>query len=398
MVAALDYDSDIDPDDLLPSYISYKTNLFHLQETKFTKVPRGGSQSSAQGQMLINPDSSVLLRKIKKIEDDVLFDDYLAGRQWEVRRIQLEREAAARRNAAEADQDNSASDTLVGSDDEVSREAFKIGASVLEENESDDDTALADLFASLPVNEVDPLTGKSSVIINGKDGVKVTIRDFGKWMGVNPARVLEEACRARDSSVKLSYSLVSESSFSNQHSLHIIWSKAQEMMEVDSPIGIDFKQSPKMQSFTMTSISTPDAKQSEAYIATTALFLVFGSSAKEDKVFLRLPATWRELWTEFANAKKEKVEREDREAIRTFRDMVRKKKDQEMEDGVLIQGAFRNRGSARAQETAEESGSERNTKSTLSAEAYQRIWEEKSRTPNYQMMLVSSHQLLPRSH
>jgi ATP-dependent RNA helicase DHX29 len=68
---------------------------------------------------------------------------------------------------------------------------------MLEEDSSDDDAALADLFASLPVNEVDPITGKSTTVVNSSNGVKVTIRDFGKWTGVSPTRVLEEACRAR---------------------------------------------------------------------------------------------------------------------------------------------------------------------------------------------------------
>jgi ATP-dependent RNA helicase DHX29 len=86
---------------------------------------------------------------------------------------------------------------LVDSDDEVSGKAAKIGAAMLEENESDDEGAIADLFASLPVNEVDPVTGKTSTVVNGSNGVRVTIRDFGKWTGVNPTRVLEEACRAR---------------------------------------------------------------------------------------------------------------------------------------------------------------------------------------------------------
>jgi len=137
---------------------------------------------------------------MKKIEDDILFDQYLANQQWETMRIQLEREAAAHRNAQETNpdpDDSQESETLVDSDDEVSREAAKIGAALLEENGSDDDDALADLFASLPVNEVDPLTGKSSTVVNGSDGVKVTIRDFGKWTGISPMRVLEEACRAR---------------------------------------------------------------------------------------------------------------------------------------------------------------------------------------------------------
>ena len=136
----------------------------------------------------------------------------------------------------------------------------------------------------------------------------------------------------------------------------------------------------------MTSISTPDAKQSESYIATTALFLIFGSSAREDKVFLRLPATWRDLWTEFAEKKKEKIDEMDRASVRIFRDMVRKKRDQEEEDGILIQGAFRNRGTPRPEVI--ENGTEKSSRSLLAPEAYQRIWAEKTNAPSYQMMLV----------
>jgi len=139
----------------------------------------------------------------------------------------------------------------------------------------------------------------------------------------------------------------------------------------------------------MISVSAPDGKQSEAYIATTALFLIFGSSAKEDKVFLRLPATWRDLWTEFAEAKKEKLDERDRASIRTLRDMIREKKDQELEDGVLIKGAFKNRGSIRPLENNDESIGEKAAKLTLAPEAYQKIWLEKSSTPSYQTMLVS---------
>jgi len=140
----------------------------------------------------------------------------------------------------------------------------------------------------------------------------------------------------------------------------------------------------------MSSISTPDSKQSEAYIATTALFLIFGSSAREDKVFLRLPAAWRDLWTEFAELKKEKADEEDRIAIGQFRDMVRKKKDQELEDGVLIQGAFRNRGSSRIPDMNEELGAEKTPRSVLTPEAYCMIWAEKSNSPSYKTMLVSA--------
>lgn len=138
----------------------------------------------------------------------------------------------------------------------------------------------------------------------------------------------------------------------------------------------------------MTSVSAPDGKQSEAYIATTVLFLIFSSSAKEDKVFLRLPSTWRDLWTEFAEAKKEKLDEADRASIRTLRDMVREKRDQELEDGVLIKGAFKNRGSTRTLENIDESIGDKANKTILAPETYQKIWFEKSNTQSYQKMLV----------
>lgn len=140
----------------------------------------------------------------------------------------------------------------------------------------------------------------------------------------------------------------------------------------------------------MISISTPETKQSEAYIATTALFLIFGSSAREDKVFLRLPATWRDLWTEFVEKKKEKIDETDRANVRVFRDMVRKKRDQEEEDGILIHEAFRNRGTPRGPENSSENGVDKSSRSQLAPEAYERIWAEKSSSPNYQVMLVGS--------
>lgn len=205
-ITPLDYDSDIDPDDLLPVYLEIKSKLFHLKpsssEAAFKRRQNGRNQLSISQSKPPTPDpeSTKLLQKIKKIEDDVLFDKYLADQQWELRRIQLERDAAALRNGPEPlhdSNDSQGSETLVDSDDEVSREAAKLGEALLEEAGSDDDALLADLFASLPVNEVDPLTGKSSTVVNSTNGVKVVIRDFGKWTGVNPTRVLEEACRAR---------------------------------------------------------------------------------------------------------------------------------------------------------------------------------------------------------
>lgn len=388
-MAVLDYDSDIDPDDLLPTYIECKAKLFEKDKSSLRAGTRKSISKSAKEK---DPETAKLIRKIKRIEDDILFDQYIADQQWESRRIQLEKLAAAERVilAQDAVVNGSGEDQgdLGDSENEVSRAAAKMGAAFLEEDGSDDDAALADLFASLPVNEVDPLTGKSSTVINGSDGTKVFIREFGKWSSISPQRILEEACRSRDPSTKLAYTTISDSSFAHRQSLRIIWAKNQDTLTSSPPSEVEFISSPKQQKFSMISIATPDSKQSEAYIATIALFLIFGSSSKEDKVFLRLPPAFRDLWMELVEIKKEKADSVDRDAIRAFRDMVRAKRDQEEEDGVLIQGAFRNRGPVRASDNVE-AGQSKDSKTVLNPEAYQRIWHEKYSTPSYQMMLVS---------
>lgn len=70
------------------------------------------------------------------------------------------------------------------------------------------------------------------------------------------------------------------------------------------------------------SIACSDATQSEAYISTVALFLIFAFSPKEEKAHLRLPATWRDLWTELTRTKKEEIDTEDKNVLRELRSMI----------------------------------------------------------------------------
>jgi ATP-dependent RNA helicase DHX29 len=404
-VKIIEYESDIDADELLPVYLDTKVKLFHLQPTKRSMQSsnqrgRGGGNNKRgkNSQTPVDPEIAKLQSKLQKIESDILFDQYVADQEWQKKRIELEKEAASQRQAlsggpperiphpAEVIEDSD--------DDEITREAARIGAELLEEDLSDDDAAIADLFASLPVTEVDPVSGKSTIVVNGADGSKVTIRDFGKSMGVSPRRVLEEACRSRDPSVKIAYTLVSAASFSNRHSVRINWSKAQEALPSSSEFPeIECSSSPRSVTITMASISTPDATQSESYVATVALFLIFSTSVREEKVFLRLPPAWRELWMEFAVLRKEKADALDRDAIRGFRDMIREKRDREEEDGVVLTTSFRRRALLTPNDTSDESGPDKPGTSRISPESLQRIWADKCLAPSYQMILQSRMQL-----
>jgi ATP-dependent RNA helicase DHX29 len=136
----------------------------------------------------------------------------------------------------------------------------------------------------------------------------------------------------------------------------------------------------------MKSVAASDSKQSEAYISTAALFHIFSGNAKDEKVGLRLPPVWKDLWSEMAEAKKNYLDTQDREAVRSLRTLVRQRQDQELEDGVL---AFRGRGTAKTSSDVTQNGpSERSRINTASVEAMQKIWNDKASTSKFQMMLV----------
>lgn len=397
--AKVTYNEDIEPDDLLPAYLEAKEKLFALQrqeqDTARLKAPRQSARGRSD-----NPEEAMLLAKVEKIEKDVLFDKYIAEGQWRTKKIVLEKEYAQARKQRleeeEMEKEKEAPEPAEATEDEqdeVSKEADRIAAEILAQNdESDDDAALADLFASLPTNEVDPTTGKSNTVINGKDGSKVIIRDFGKWTGVSPLRALEEACRARDSGVRISYQQVSDVAFANRHLVNISWSKTQDLPSPFDDPNIEAYISSTQFIFKMVGVAAPDAKQSEAFIATTALFFIFGSSGKEEKVAMRLPAVWKDLWSDYAEAKKNKADSLDRVAVKQLRDLVRKKKEQELEDGVILQGAFKGRGQARTAAETDDAGYEAK-RASANPELYQNIWYQKCSSPKYQHMLQSRMQL-----
>lgn len=139
----------------------------------------------------------------------------------------------------------------------------------------------------------------------------------------------------------------------------------------------------------MNGIATPDTKQSEAYIATAALYYTFSGNPKEEKVGIRLPAVWRDLWSELAEARKNQIDAQDRTVVKDLRALVRERHDQELEDGVILQGAFRGRGAAKNLHDAGEDGSQdRARQSASNSEYYQKVWADKSSSRKFQIMLV----------
>lgn len=69
-------------------------------------------------------------------------------------------------------------------------------------------------------------------------------------------------------------------------------------------------------------VSTPDSTQSEAYISTTLLFMVFAGSPREEKAHLRLPAAWRGLWDELVQLRSDELAAVDRAELLEIRKIV----------------------------------------------------------------------------
>lgn len=188
-----------------------KERLFELERPladnkKRGKTPRDKAATGLTEEQEL--EMAKLQAKIQRIDNDVLFDKPLAEHQWRARKIVLEKEySESQRAASRAPQTNEKQATGATpaaktaengvDDDDINLEAERIAAEILAQNDDDEDQDLADLFSSLPTTEVDQQTGKSNTVLNGADGSRIVIRDFAKWAGINPTRVLQDACRAR---------------------------------------------------------------------------------------------------------------------------------------------------------------------------------------------------------
>ena len=196
----------------------------------------------------------------------------------------------------------------------------------------------------------------------------------------------------RDSSVRLTWKVVSEAAYVNRHRVNIHWTKAQDISEPpkDSDVGIQLNGNDT--TFTMIGVATPSSTQSEAFIATAALHHICGGNARDEKVSFKLPSVWKELWSELAGKRKQVFDAQDRITAQALRALIRRRCDRELEDGVILQDAFRGRGAAKkVGAPAEAKLDDRMSGKTDQTGALQSMWAEKTQSKKYRLMLVCLH-------
>ncbi|KAL3437177.1 P-loop containing nucleoside triphosphate hydrolase protein [Aspergillus tetrazonus] len=363
-----DSDSSLDPDTLVPKYLDLQTRLYNLCPEIFDR-PKKGKKGQPAG-ATDHPQALKLQRKISSIENDVLFDRKEAEFLWREKLDELRKEAAIFRRV----------------DANAEKEQVEKKEPEPETPPALDDEA-GDLLGGMFQDEEPTL--ELGVITEELNKASIATRDFGKWTGLSPRRVLEEACKARDSGCKVTYKDISTASHLNRMALEVRWSKPQEMPSPFSHDAVTQKSTSYATFVSMDKIATPTSQQAEAYASTFALFILFPQNSKEGKAYMRLPAAWRDLWEEFANAKKVQDDEADKQVVKSLRKLIQENHGT-FEDDVVLSDNFRKRNGTPRNRSPVRAGAK---EAPGINEQLSQIWMEKASTPAFQYMVQSRMQL-----
>jgi ATP-dependent RNA helicase DHX29 len=184
-------DNDIEPEELLARYLKVKTQLYEIQPDLFdpkTAGIRPNTPEKLSGTGLGVHKVAKLRRFLTKLESDVLFDRDEAARQWKAHMRTLAQMGVARKGKPKAAVP--AIPATSQSDDHHGDPAFNLPETSENQDEPDD------LFGAIFTDEEGDAAA-SGVNAGIEKNTTTILRDFGKWTGISPRRVLEDACKAR---------------------------------------------------------------------------------------------------------------------------------------------------------------------------------------------------------
>ena len=179
----------------------------------------------------------------------------------------------------------------------------------------------------------------------------------------------------------------SPSSHTNRRAVEVRFSKPQDVPFQFEWDAVTRKSSPWATFVSMDNLATPTPQQAEAFVSTLALFILFPQSSKEGKSYLRLPAVWRDLWTEFATAKKLQEDEVDKKAVRGLKKLIQENHGSFEDDVVLLDNFRRRNGTPNRLESPSKSSGGKESSNTES-QLLQSIWADKSSTPSFQHMAL----------
>lgn len=205
-VEVSDVDSDVDPEEMQSVYLRSREKLFGIRpdliadstNNKAKKTPKVPGIPSKTD---LPPGVLKLVRRLERIEADVLFDKAEAEDRWIQRRNLLAKELSQNRklHLSRPETPMSTKESSGGTEESGNQSAQHESDDPKEsskEESDDDDQALADLFSALPADDD---TAKTQTLGQQQDTADSTIfiRQFAISKGVEPRRILEDVCKAR---------------------------------------------------------------------------------------------------------------------------------------------------------------------------------------------------------
>lgn len=298
----IDSDEDNDPSKLASKWLDLRRSILRTEHLK----PGRQKTSRFKARMF------KLQQRLKGIESDPLFDGYEAEVAWRETIPQVFAEIQAENSLLEPAQERVDIDSVINSKGATSQKLTKRNGDVMKDGgldraqeQQEVDVIFGDMFTA-------PESYKASQALSSEteSGLDVSLVDFGKWSGLNPRRVLEETCKIRDKKSRVRLSLITRTTYSNRHKLSIHWTSPQVYDPWLSalPKTLQTKFSPLVVEIQMQQIAAPTAAQSEAYISTVALFALCLTTPGQQKMSLRMPPVWRDVWQDLSQARQTAVE------------------------------------------------------------------------------------------
>lgn len=197
-----DSDSDLEPHQQISRYLSLQSQIYDvnpaLVDPNSRKPKRAGASIYAiDGGKKANLDRQVarLMAKLEKLKSDILFDREQAEIKWAQHWTQLMKERSERERLGI----RITSEKGYHGKSQQDSESLASPSTVLESISHEPDTGdmFGELFTDLPNSATDSIIGTSNLKPANAASPTLVIRSFGKWNGISPRRVFEEACRAR---------------------------------------------------------------------------------------------------------------------------------------------------------------------------------------------------------
>lgn len=179
--------------------------------------------------------------------------------------------------------------------------------------------------------------------------------------------------------------MVSPTAYICRHSVILTWSKDYDVGYDGDIVGVHCSMHNRQIRWEATSVAAVSVEQSEDYISTAALFSIAVMAAKDEKVHLRLPSNWRDVYRDFLAHRQARMDTIDRESIKTYRSLIQDQIDIEESDGVVLTSRFKMRNHVTTSSSTSNSGY---STPVHHLEGLAEAWAIKASTPSYRRMLV----------